>query len=253
MTGINNQNFILRDEETGSWWQQATGEAFFGPMRGRRLRPVFADEVSFAVWRREHPEGRVMQPASDPAWERWSADWEAKTARMPLVRSAFRPAGPAGAVGAGGGAPRPPGESGAPVPGPLLPAPRSVVLGLTRGGIERAYPLALLRRHGALLDDLGGAGLVILIAEDGNSLRAFESTLDGRRVPFFVKLDAAGTGAPRRWIDGAAGSEWDFQGRAVTGPWRGRQLRPVPAMKDYLFDWWRFHPRTSVYTGGSAD
>src|SRR5258707_10885390 len=131
MTGINNQNFMLRDEETGSWWQQAAGEAFFGPMRGRRLRPVFADEVSFAVWRREHPEGRVMQPASDPAWRKWSADWEAKTARMPLIRSASLRA------------------SGAPRSGPPLPAPRSVVLGLTLGGIERAYPLDLLRRHGA--------------------------------------------------------------------------------------------------------
>jgi hypothetical protein len=225
MTGINNQNFILRDEETGSWWQQATGEAFFGPLRGRRLRPVFADEVSFAVWRREHPESRVMQPATDLAWERWSADWEAKTARMPVIKEA------AGA-------------------GPRL-APRSVVLGLTRGGIDRAYPLDVLRRQGAVLDDLGGTPVVILVGEDGGSVRAFESTLDGRRVPFFVKLAAAAGGtSPRRWIDGAAGGEWDFQGRALTGPWRGRQLRPVPAMKDYWFDWRRFHPRTSVYAGG---
>ena len=28
--GINNQNFIMRDEETGSWWQQVTGCALFG-------------------------------------------------------------------------------------------------------------------------------------------------------------------------------------------------------------------------------
>src|SRR5207302_7201837 len=103
------------------------------------------------------------------------------------------------------GVPGGPGMAGAPPrtpesPRPPLPAPRSVVLGLTRGGIERAYPLDLLRRQGAVLDDLGGTGVVILVAEDGNSLRAFESTLDGRRVPFFVQLDAAGTAAPRRWI-----------------------------------------------------
>ena len=249
LTGINNQNFILRDEETGSWWQQATGEAFFGPLRGRRLRPVFADEVSFAVWRREHPEGRVLQPAADPAWERWSADWEAKTARMPLVQEAAAAggapvAGVTGSAVAGAAA-------GTPGAGPGL-APRSVVLGLTRGGIDRAYPLDVLRHYGAVLDDLGGTPVVILVGEDGSSLRAFESTLDGRRVPFFVKLAAAAGTSPRRWIDGAAGGEWDFQGRALTGPWRGRQLRPVPAMKDYWFDWRRFHPRTSVYLGGGS-
>jgi hypothetical protein len=108
------------------------------------------------------------------------------------------------------------------------------------------------------VDDVGGQGVVILVAEDGRSLRAFESTLDGRRVPFFVKLgsspgppgpagsEAAAPG-PRRWLDGATGSEWDFQGRAVAGPWRGRQLVPLPAMKDYWFDWRTYHPRTTVY------
>jgi len=40
LAGINNQNFIMRDEETGSWWQQVTGEAIFGPLKGRRLKLV---------------------------------------------------------------------------------------------------------------------------------------------------------------------------------------------------------------------
>jgi hypothetical protein len=227
LCGINNQNFVMCDEETGSWWQQATGEAFFGPLRGNRLRPVFADEIGFAIWRREHPRGRVMRPASDPAWRAWSAGWEAKTARLPLVR---------GAPGADGRGPLP---------------PRTVVLGLARGSVERAYPLEVLRRRNPVMDDLGGAGVVILVGEDGQSVRVFDSTLEGRQVPFFVKLGSP-TPAPRRWIDGASGSEWDFQGRAVAGPWRGRQLRPLPAAKDYWFDWWTYHPRTSIYTGGGA-
>jgi Protein of unknown function (DUF3179) len=49
LAGINNQNFIMRDEETGSWWQQVTGEAIQGPLKGQRLRPVFHDELTFAL------------------------------------------------------------------------------------------------------------------------------------------------------------------------------------------------------------
>jgi len=30
LAGINNQNFIMRDEQTGSWWQQISGEAIQG-------------------------------------------------------------------------------------------------------------------------------------------------------------------------------------------------------------------------------
>ena len=240
LCGINNQNFVMCDEETGSWWQQATGEAFAGPSRGSRLRLVRADEVAFAIWRREHPEGRVLRPAAATAWRRWSADWEAKTGRLPVV---------AGVPGADGRGPLP---------------PRTVVLGLEHGGATRAYPVDSLRRQGAVVDDVGGLGVVILAAEDGRSLRVFESTLDGRRVPFFVKLGSPGgspvaaaaaaaaaeAAAARRWLDGVTGSEWDFQGRAVAGPWRGRQLVPLPAMKDYWFDWRTYHPRTTVYLAG---
>jgi len=243
LCGINNQNFVMRDEETGSWWQQASGEALFGPLRGSRLQLVFADEVSFGLWRREHPGGRVLRPDAAAAWRRWSADWETKTARMPVI---------AGAAGADGRGPLP---------------PRTVILGLQHGGAARAYPVEPLRRQAAVLDDLGGMAVVILVGEDGRSLRAFESSLDGRQVPFFVKVAAAGQAgtaggagrsaaaaapSPRRWLDGVSGSEWDFQGRAVAGPWRGRQLRPLPAMQDYWFDWRRFHPATTVYAGGGA-
>src|SRR5262249_33350975 len=147
MAGINNQNFVLRDAETGSWWQQATGEAFLGPLRGSRLRLVFPDEVSFAIWRREHPDGRVLLPAADPTWRRWSAGWEAKTGRLPP---------PSGVLAASGA-----GSSG---PGGALP-PRAVVLGIEHGAAARAYPVDLLRRQGAVMDDLDGFGLVILVGE----------------------------------------------------------------------------------------
>ena len=37
LVGINNQNFIMQDEATGSWWQQITGAAIQGPRKGARL------------------------------------------------------------------------------------------------------------------------------------------------------------------------------------------------------------------------
>src|SRR5262249_18403920 len=64
LAGINNQNFIMRDEETGSWWQQVTGCAFLGPLKGRCLESISWDEVTFAVFRAEHPGGVVLLPAA---------------------------------------------------------------------------------------------------------------------------------------------------------------------------------------------
>ena len=40
LAGINNQNFLMRDKETGTWWQQITGKAIFGPLKGAALELV---------------------------------------------------------------------------------------------------------------------------------------------------------------------------------------------------------------------
>ena len=32
LVGINNQNFIMADHQTGTWWQQVTGEAIRGSL-----------------------------------------------------------------------------------------------------------------------------------------------------------------------------------------------------------------------------
>ncbi len=76
LAGINNQNFIMRDEETGSWWQQITGECILGPLKGRRLKQFDHDELTFAQWKREHPGGRVLRPDAKIEAAGGYAPWE---------------------------------------------------------------------------------------------------------------------------------------------------------------------------------
>ncbi len=52
--GINNQNFIMRDEETGSWWQQMTG-----PLAGRVLEKVRALKEYWFDWKAYNPSTGV--------------------------------------------------------------------------------------------------------------------------------------------------------------------------------------------------
>jgi Protein of unknown function (DUF3179) len=49
LAGINNGNALLRDEETKSVWQQSTGEAIFGPLKGQHLNLIHCSEVTFAL------------------------------------------------------------------------------------------------------------------------------------------------------------------------------------------------------------
>jgi hypothetical protein len=215
LTGINNQNFLMGDEQTGSWWQQASGEAVFGPLKGRRLDLVPYDEIGFAAWKREHPGGRVLRPDDTAPWKRFSQNWEADTARLPVVT---------------------PARTGDPL------KPREVVVGIRLGGAARAYPLEALQRQSPVQDAVGGVPILLAVGEDGRSVRAFERVVEGRPLSFFAR-----PGVPFRLVDSETGSEWSFAGEAVAGPLQGKRLARVQALKDYWFDWRTYNPATSIY------
>jgi len=212
----------MRDEETGSWWQQVTGEAIQGPLKGQRLRPVFHDELTFALWKRERPEGRVLRPNEEiaSAGKYAPSDWEERMAKVPVTTS---------------------------VALDKSLEPRTVVIGLTSNGVSKAYPFEALAKQTLILDDVGGVPIFIVIGDDKRSVRAFERMVDGRKLEFFVKPNAASL----TLVDAETGSEWDFTGRATAGQSSGKQLQKVAILNDYWFDWMTYNPRTLVYQLGN--
>lgn len=219
LSGINNQNFLMQDEQTGSWWQQVTGEAVFGPLKGRRLELIFHDEISFGLWKNEHPRGRVLRPDDSAPWREFSHDWEAETAELPVVTPA--------------------------APGDPLP-PRELIAGVSLRDQAKAYPVSLLRRQSPVLDTLAGTPLLLIVGEDGRSVRAFERVIDGREIQLFARPG----GPPLRLVDAETGSEWTFAGEAVSGPLTGKKMPRVYVLLDYWFDWTAYHPQTSIFRSG---
>jgi hypothetical protein len=214
--GINNQNFIMRDEETGTWWQQVSGEAIQGPLRGRRLEGVDHDEIAFEIWKREKPFGRVLKPVEGATEDYASENWERRMKRVRTVTPVTKD-------------------------DPLTP--RTVVAGVAFRGVSRAYPFPLLREQRLVLDRLNGAPIVLLLGEDKKSVRVFDRSLDGRTLELFVKRGER----PVKMVDAETGSEWDFSGTAVSGPLAGRRLTKLRVLKEYWFDWKIYQPASTVY------
>jgi Protein of unknown function (DUF3179) len=214
LSGINNQNFIMRDEETGSWWQQVSGECIAGPLKGKQLQLVAHDELPFALWKREQPAGRVLMPDERVAAQYAPVDWEDRYATLRVVT----PANPDDAL-----------------------KPRDLVIGITVNGAATAYPMSRLEKQAPVTDTLGGTPLVVMLDASKKSVRAFECTVDGRALSFSVKQGTS------QITDAETGSAWEFTGRAVSGPLAGRRLRPVSVLKDYWFDWKIYHPDTAVF------
>jgi hypothetical protein len=226
LAGINNQNFIMRDDETGTWWQQVTGKAIHGPLKGHQLKGVFHDDISFGIWRREKPDGRVLKPDSRivASGEYEAADWEMRVGKMRVVE-------------------------GTDLDKRLTP--RTLVIGVEVEGKSVAYPLSALQKQSPILDTIGAVPILVVLGEDKRSVRAFERTVDGRRLEFFKKTDADQSPYTAvLLIDAETGSTWSFEGKAIAGPLAGQQLKKIFVLEDYWFDWRLYHPDTWIYDIG---
>ncbi len=215
LAGINNGNALLRDEETSSIWQQSTGEAIFGPMKGRQLDLVQSDELSFALWRSEQPQGQVLKPDAPYEAEYDPKDWEQHVARTRTVVDTT--------------------QSGI--------APHQLMVGVTVAGKSKAYPIEAIFAAKLIQDRIEGSSVVVVVGPDGASIRAFEvgAEADGTRLTF-----ASGENETVM-RDAQTGSAWNFQGCAVEGQLTGRCLKEIDAHKDYWFDWMNHHPASAVF------
>lgn len=205
----------MRDEETGSWWQQISGEAIQGEFKGSKLENVEMDEISFGVFKRENPNGRVLRSDGDKIE---AANWENDVAKLPVSISTELD---------------------------KTLEPRTLVVGVEINGAAKAYPFSALEKQSPILDTVGGKDIVIFLADDKKSVRAFERTIDGQILEFFAKSDSS------EIVDAETGSVWDFSGTVVSGSLSGKQLKKITILKDYWFDWKTYHPNAQLYAPGS--
>lgn len=57
---LRNNDLILYDRATESLWQQITGRAFAGPLRGQELTTLPVAMTRWGAWRAAHPDTRVL-------------------------------------------------------------------------------------------------------------------------------------------------------------------------------------------------
>jgi hypothetical protein len=219
LAGINNQNFLMRDEQTGTYWQQITGRAVSGPLAGRTLTLVPADELTFALWRAEEPKGTVLQDVPRDVKGYASKDWDVEMAKVPIVIS-YAQAG--------------------------LKA-RDLMLGVHAFGASRAFPYETVLKQKLIQDRVGSEPVLLVLGPDNRSVRVFRRRLPNvsGEAQFYRAIDNNPKGP--FLMDAETGSQWDFQGCALEGKLKSACLERVDTIKDYWFDWRNYNANTTVY------
>ncbi len=64
LVGMDHFNAMFEDSETGSWWQQATGEAITGQLKGEKLDEIESIQLTVGAFFKAFPKGKIMD--ADP-------------------------------------------------------------------------------------------------------------------------------------------------------------------------------------------
>jgi hypothetical protein len=225
-------DLVMYDRKTESWWQQITAEAVVGELTGQRLDVLPSQALSWATFRRAHPNGSVL--SRDTGFNRdyganpYAAyDTDPDSAPFLLDGEPDRSLPPKERVAA------------------IRTGERSAVV----------YPFAHLRKAAPVNDEVAGRPVVILfdpevasaldsslvsLGRDVGSAAVFERRARG------LKLDFEAGPSPGAFRDRQTGSTWDMSGRATAGRLAGTRLEQVPHDDQFWFALAAFFPDAEI-------
>src|ERR1035437_2087277 len=195
----------MRDEATGTYWQQISGAAVSGPLKGRQLTLVHSDELTLATWKSEQPRGTVLDDVPKYMSDYAERDWDVEMKREPTVLS-FREHG--------------------------LTA-RDLMLGIQAFGASRAFLYERVVKEKLVKDHVGSEPVLLVVGPDDQSVRAFGDRIPGMGGAAEFYPITANSGS--LLIEEVTGREWNFRGCPAAGKANGLSLEPLPMLKDYWF------------------
>jgi len=207
LVGMDHFNAMFEDEETHSWWQQATGKAITGPLKGQQLAELASAQMTLRSWQALHPNSLTMQP--DPNFVRKYDSL--KGYDEGIINSSLEKR-----------------DSGS-------WNFKSWVIGVNTGGRSKAYDWNHLVRDRVIPDTIGRVHLLLTIEPDNRTFHA---------LSYNDSLKFVYDAASKTIRDVNTQSTWWPDGSCIDGPLKGAQLQPIQAYQEFWHSWRTFHPGT---------
>jgi hypothetical protein len=208
LVGMDHFNAMFEDAATKSWWRQVNGVAIAGPLKGKTLTEIPAEQMTLAAWIRQHPNTHIMQPDSIFKEEyEGLKNYDEGRGQSALTRT----------------------DS-------LSWQDKSWVVGVQLGPHARAYDWNDLLAHRVLNDTLAGVALVVAVESDSASFHVW------RRDSLSFAFDAS-----TDLLKDQTQSSWNWRGECVEGQSKGSKLPVVQSYQEFWHSWRTFRPQTTQY------
>lgn len=209
-----NSNLVMYDRPSSSLWSQAIAHGIVGKYAGVNLQRIPFDVANWKEWKELYPESKVL--SRDTGSSRpYGADpygdyYTSSDVLFPISNKDER-------LGL-----------------------KEIVIGLENNGLYKAYKLQDVENKKIINDEINNKPMV-LFSSFPFMVRAFDPVVDNQTLKF--RYDSQNN----TFVDMHTGSEWNFEGMAINGEFRGKELNRLPFDEGYWFEWVAFHPETELY------
>jgi len=211
-----NNNLVMYDRLSGSLWSQGLGEGIVGTHAGENLKRIPFDLAYWKDWKQLYPKSRVL--STDTGFTRaYGVDpygdyYTNDQLYFPISNIDKR-------LGL-----------------------KEIVVGLDNGGQYKAYVLHQIESSKVINDKINNKP-VVLFSLYPRMVRVYEPVIGSQTLDFQYNAST------NKIIDKQTGGEWNFDGIAISGQMKGKQLARLPFDEGFWFEWATFHPPTKIYPG----
>jgi hypothetical protein len=215
-----NSNLVMYDRTSKSLWSQALAEGIVGKYAGTKLERVPFDIAYWKEWKQLYPDSKVL--SRDTGSNRpYGADpygdyYTNSDVLFPVSNKDGR-----------------------------LDL-KEIVVGLENKGQYKAYKLQVIENKKVINDQINGKSIT-LFSLYPFMIRAYDPVVEDGAEKIVLQFDY--NAENNKFIDKQTGSEWNFEGKAISGQMKGKQLTRIAFDEGFWFEWVAFHPKTEIYPG----
>ena len=212
LVGMDHFNAMFEDAATGTWWQQATGKAIAGPLKGKSFQEIPYRQLTLGSWLREYPNSYVMQPdtAFDKDYNNLANydDGSIKSSLEKRNAASWKR--------------------------------KSWVIGVTHNKAAKAYDWNKLLKTKMINDSVAGLPVMLAMEDDSASFHVYNRLVNGAILYFQKKNNEV-------FVDENTHSTWNMDGVCIDGAMKGEKLNAVQSSQEFWHSWSNFHPNTVRY------
>ncbi len=213
LVGMDHFNAVFEDATTKSWWQQATGVAITGPLKGEVLKEFPSSQMTLDAWLRQYPNSLVMKPDTTFMDHYFGLeDYDKGTMRSVLVRRDI-----------------------------ASWQHNSWIVGVMTGFSSKAYDWNELLQKKIIQDSLDQLPILVTIENDSASFHVYDRRVDDSTLTFRI------SGNKDLLVDDETHSSWNMDGVCIRGSLLGKKLLPVQSYNEFWHTWQTFHQDAKIY------